>query len=449
MKYLILSIQLLITIELLLFSIKNVLSKYLNYLAKILKVISSPSISEHFKDKVLPLYAIKNFLNTIILIFISLVSLFPFVTEYLIRKDLFTISKEGLIFSFVFGFFYLTIRSKLISKKEKYSYIEQSLHYLILENPLITDFIFSFEKILFSTQRNKKKPDVYICGLARSGTTMILNQLYKTKDFYSLTYKDMPFILSPKTWRIFNSLPFKKNTYQQRAHEDGLLTSASSPEAFEEVFWLKHTKKDYLKYNSLIPCHPSLENLKNFEKYINYIKTSKCERYLSKNNNNILRLHSLSSHFENDIFIIPFRNPIEQCHSLLKQHNQFNNNAQFEHDYFKMLGHYEFGSNHKPFRFSQIKNQYRPNELNYWLEIWLDTYTFLLKQKRNNIHFICYERLCNSLEEWNRLAQITSCQKLQRPEIIKKEDNLIDNNDASNELIKKCFELYENLNETI
>ena len=85
--------------------------------------------------------------------------------------------------------------------------------------------------------------------------------------------------------------------------------------------------------------------------------TEKDKIYLSKNNNNILRIKDLSN-IENSIFLIMFRSPLEHSNSLLKQHNNFVNLQQretFIKDYMSSIGHYEFGQNHKDF-FIMIMN---------------------------------------------------------------------------------------------
>ena len=45
---------------------------------------------------------------------------------------------------------------------------------------------------------------VFITGLARSGTTILLRNLYASNQFSSTTYEDMPFILCPNLWSKFN-----------------------------------------------------------------------------------------------------------------------------------------------------------------------------------------------------------------------------------------------------
>ena len=42
---------------------------------------------------------------------------------------------------------------------------------------------------------------VFICGLARAGTSILLQILYETGEFRTLTYRNMPFVLSPRLWR--------------------------------------------------------------------------------------------------------------------------------------------------------------------------------------------------------------------------------------------------------
>lgn len=45
-------------------------------------------------------------------------------------------------------------------------------------------------------------------------------------------------------------------------------------------------------------------------------------RYLSKNNNNILRLEALATSFPDALLIHPFRDPLQQALSLLSQHRR-------------------------------------------------------------------------------------------------------------------------------
>ena len=88
-----------------------------------------------------------------------------------------------------------------------YSKIQQFLHDIVLKNSFINKSLFEIEKIVFSKKKNiKYETHIFITGLPRSGTTSILNFFYSLKEFGSLTYKNMPFILSPNLSKSFDFL---------------------------------------------------------------------------------------------------------------------------------------------------------------------------------------------------------------------------------------------------
>ena len=91
------------------------------------------------------------------------------------------------------------------------------------------------------------------------------------------------------------------------------------------------------------------KTLIDFEEYISHIN-KKDKIYLSKNNNNILRIQSLVKIKNSNIFII-LREPLSHCLSL-NQHINFiklQNEDKFILEYMNSLGHYEFGLNQKVF----------------------------------------------------------------------------------------------------
>ena len=99
------------------------------------------------------------------------------------------------------------------------------------------------------------------------------------------------------------------------------------------------------------------EITQEYQKYILLIlKRYKKNIYLSKNNNNILRLSNIIKSFPNSKIIIPFRNPIQQAYSLLNQHKNFLNlqrSNSFINHYMSFLVHHEFGKDHRPFLFKE------------------------------------------------------------------------------------------------
>ena len=99
-----------------------------------------------------------------------------------------------------------------------YSSTQKFLHKIALSSSFLREVFFDFEKILFYDENQQLNDDhVFIAGMARSGTTILLNAFHETNEFASLTYQDMPFVLSPNIWSKLN----KNNTLldkQERAH---------------------------------------------------------------------------------------------------------------------------------------------------------------------------------------------------------------------------------------
>ncbi len=80
---------------------------------------------------------------------------------------------------------------------------------------------------------------VFIAGLARSGTTILLRKLCEAPDFASHHYADYPFLHTPYAWTRLRSLVRPApQTPQERMHRDGIMVTRESPEAMEEVLWM-------------------------------------------------------------------------------------------------------------------------------------------------------------------------------------------------------------------
>ena len=102
-----------------------------------------------------------------------------------------------------------------------------------------------------------------------------------------------------------------------------------------------------------------------------------------------------------------------QASELYKQNLNFINlqkKNKFTKSYMNSLVHHEFGLNHKPFLFPSMNvSKFRQNDINYWLEQWINFYNFIkeakLKENRNLI-FINYKELCeNTNNELQRIAK--------------------------------------------
>ena len=80
-----------------------------------------------------------------------------------------------------------------------YSWLEQKLHKFALSSQFMREVTFDFESTNISPL-SVTGDHVFITGLARAGTTILLNALYKSNIFASLSYADMPFVLAPNLW---------------------------------------------------------------------------------------------------------------------------------------------------------------------------------------------------------------------------------------------------------
>ena len=292
------------------------------------------------------------------------------------------------------------------SNNYNYPFFSRILHKLALGSSEILALFFKIEKKLFLQKvKNHKPKSLFITGLARSGSTILLKSLNETGFFATLKYKDMPFITAPNLWSKINLFQKKIINRKERIHKDGIKIDEESPEAFEEIFW-KSQLNTLPSKKVLIKNGVYTKNIiKNFKNFINLVSLKENNKiYLSKNNNNILRIKILDEKIKKKKILILFRNPINQCFSLWKQHInliKLQKEDKFILDYMNMLCHYEFGLGHQPFLLSNFKPIFDPLEVNYWIEYWLMIYSNLVKFAKNNnqdVIFLSYETLTKSPE---------------------------------------------------
>jgi len=294
-----------------------------------------------------------------------------------------------------------------------YSYLERILNTQFLGDTQISDFLY---ERLMRKSREYQCPSlsqhIFITGLARAGTTCLLNQLYSTQKLASICYKHMPFILSPRI-ASFAAQYTKDVGFKERSQKDGIFISPSSPECLDEPFWIKSDPGYYR--------HPLQSNTKYhtnvFKAYdcllSEYSKRQDMKPILIKNNNNHIRLHQLTNHFPHSLFLCVFRHPIPHSVSLRNSHEIFlklHKLDTYTSEYLNLLGHREFGVFHRRFVYQEITQEdsfeTRTDNLNYWLEQWIQTHSWYLESGlvgRNNILWICYEHLCSRNENLEML----------------------------------------------
>ena len=122
----------------------------------------------------------------------------------------------------------------------KYSLFSKIIHRQFLSKNELTNFFIERINEKSSKLDIDLSNNIFITGLARSGTTALLQAFDSTEIFASLRYKYMPFILSPRLAKIYTSYFNSKDINEsERIHGDGLKISPNAAECLDEPFWIK------------------------------------------------------------------------------------------------------------------------------------------------------------------------------------------------------------------
>jgi hypothetical protein len=255
---------------------------------------------------------------------------------------------------------------------------------------------------------------VFVTGLARAGTTILTRALHEQLGLASLTYRDLPFPLAPNGWAALSARLGRHVEAAERGHGDGILHDLDSAEAIEEVFWRHHEGTRFASPGGLAPVAPLPETLDAFRDYVGLVRRRNGgARYLSKNNTNVLRLAALVETFPEAVLVHPFRTPLQQAQSLLRQHRlalELSAQDPFRAEFMGWLGHHEFGAGQKPFLFAghPVATADR-DHIDYWLALWISVHAALLDQPpavRARQLFVDYDALCaGAAGQADRLVQ--------------------------------------------
>jgi hypothetical protein len=283
-----------------------------------------------------------------------------------------------------------------------YSAADKLLHRIALGSPALLEATFDIERAAYRRKIAGMPIDrpVFIAGLARAGTSILTRLLHAGGDFAAPSYRELPFPLAPNSWA---KLGGKRHVEaRERGHGDGLYHDLDSPEAIEEVFWRAQEGDRYLRRDGLAPIAPGADTLVHFRDYVRLVLLRHGRtRYLSKNNNNILRLPAIATAFPDALPVHPFREPLQQALSLLAQHRRavaLARGDSFRRRFMTWLGHHEFGADHRPFLFDGApergEDADRPD---YWLRVWDSVHRALLDhppEVQARQLFVDYDALC-------------------------------------------------------
>ena len=334
-----------------------------------------------------------------------------------------------------------------------YTPVQQLLHRMALSTRMMREAAFDIEQKLIaplSSIANEKH--LFVSGLARSGTTILMRELYATRQFSSLTYQDMPFVMAPNFWAKLQNQSQRTMESVERAHGDGLRVDHESPEAFEEVFW--KTFDDSADRQIIGErAVPDTETLRKFEGFVEAVtrKYGK-KRYLSKNNSNVFRMKTLRLVFPSASILVPFRSPLQHANSLLTQHERFSKiqrDDPFIRNYMAWLGHYEFGLSYQPYKPKDGGLSFPdPAHLEHWLEQWFLAYEFVLQsfdEDSAGTLLVCYEALCEKDgRTWRSILKNTNLDGSAGNIFSLRTKSIDDSVDKG--LLDSCENLYQELN---
>lgn len=293
--------------------------------------------------------------------------------------------------------------------ENRYSLVDRALHRIAFRTTRVQVDLNDLEDRLFAGAFEDVEVDrpVFVAGLPRAGTTLMLELLVESGAFASHTYRDMPFVLVPLLWSRFSGRFRTGGQEQERAHGDGMTVGPDSPEAFEEIVWKAHWKERY-RDDRILPWDetrkPAFDRfLSRHVRKIVGLRGGTAPvppRYVSKNNLNIARVGYLLALFDDARVVLPFRDPLEQAASLLRQHLNFlaiHREDPFALRYMEGIGHHDFGESLKPVDFGGWIDEAPgrdPTELSFWVEYWVSAYRHLLGQIGPRAVLVSYDGLC-------------------------------------------------------
>ncbi len=237
----------------------------------------------------------------------------------------------------------------------------------------------------------KVEKPIYVTGLARAGTTVLLERLAEHPQVATHRYADFPPLLTPYWWNRWLSLvPHSREVAQERAHKDGIAVTSQSPEAFEEMLWMAffsdiHDPARCGAFDRQV-SHPAFECFYN-EHIRKLLAIRQRQRYVAKGNYNLVRLGYLHKLYPDARFVVAIRDPVWHIASLMKQQRLFamgeaGQPRALEH--MRRVGHFEFGLDRRAINVGDDAMTARITELwktghevEGWALYWADIYRYV------------------------------------------------------------------------
>jgi hypothetical protein len=194
---------------------------------------------------------------------------------------------------------------------------------------------------------------IFICGLARSGSTLLHEIVASHPGVATHRIKDYPLVFTPCWWRRATA-NLRPQPPRERPHQDGVMISTESPDALEEMLWMAFFPRCHNPSRSNLlggkERHPAFESF--YKLHIRkLLLAEKATRYAAKANYHIARLPYLLRLFPDARFVIPVRAPVGHIASLMRQHQRFSEGQRKQPRslaYMRRSGHFEFGLDRRP-----------------------------------------------------------------------------------------------------
>jgi Sulfotransferase family len=194
---------------------------------------------------------------------------------------------------------------------------------------------------------------VFVCGLARSGSTLLHEIVASPPGVATHRVKDYPMVYTPYWWRQATARQ-PPTAPRERVHRDRMLITPDSPDALEEMLWMAFFPRCHNpSVNNQLAAgssHPGFEAV-----YRAHLKklllAERATRYVAKANYHVARFAYLVRLFPDAKIILPVRAPASHIASLVRQHQWFCQ-GQRKHPralrWMQRLGHFEFGRDRRP-----------------------------------------------------------------------------------------------------
>src|SRR5262249_9203395 len=133
---------------------------------------------------------------------------------------------------------------------------------------------------------------VYVCGLARCGSTLLHHVIASHPGVATHLVKDYPMIFTPYWWRHATAR-LRPTALRERAHRDRVMISSESPDAIEEMLWMAFFPRCHdPSVSHLLGAHDSHPAFEAFYRahLRKLLLAERAARYVAKANYHVARL---------------------------------------------------------------------------------------------------------------------------------------------------------------